>query len=246
MLKTFSIDSDNLVVATARLERIGKRELPNAARATLNRTAMHVKQVSMPNEAKEEFVQRKPSFWKAASKVEFARGAGIEQMRSTVGFVPPPNDTGRAVEDMDQQEHGGKIGGRTFIPLKAARTSKNWHKNVKRELRMKALNEMFDSRNSNLKGKNDKENFTLSGIYAGKGGLVLGDRKNARGNKTVFLIRKILRKKGNTVVVSDPVYSMRKNRKVQVEGTHFMRDASLKAAEKMESIFLEEAAKRIK
>lgn len=237
------IDSSAVVAYTNYLEKLSNSAIPNTVRNTLSKAAFDVKGKTMPVTAKKNFVQRKPTFFKSASTVDPAKGKDIKTMQSQVGFKAVPKDKGRAVEDLEQQEHSGRIGGRTFIPLKAARTGKSWHRNVKLNLRIAALNNLIDSENA--KGKTDKEKFIKSAIHAGKGKLVLGNRVNSRGNKQVFLINSIKRIGADTKINSTPVYSMKKGRKVTVKASPFMKQASILTQGKMDKIFIDEAVTQI-
>jgi hypothetical protein len=104
---------------------------------------------------------------------------------------------------------------------------------------------MFNSKSSRLHGvKNNKEAFTLSAIFAGKGGVVIGtDKKN--GARKALAINSVKRVGRNTVVKSTAIYNVKANRKVQVKNTNFMRKASTQSATKIEQYYIEEANKQI-
>jgi hypothetical protein len=220
-----------------------KSALPNAVRNTLSKGALDVKQQTMPKSAKGAFVQRKPQFFKVASTVVFAKGANISQMKSAAGFRQLPNDKGRAVDDLKQQEFGGKIGGRDYVALKGARSAKSWHKSVKKDMRIAALKNMIDSDKS--RGKNDKQKFVKAAIHAGAKGIVRGNIKNSNGARTIYLINKIMRNGKNTVIGKTAIYSEKDNRDVKPKATHFMGKAGTESSKKLESIFINEAVKEI-
>jgi len=221
---------------TRDLERLSKSALPNAVRSTLNSIAFDVKKTTMPNSAKKNFVQRKPSFFKAKSRVEMASGSNISTMNSKVGFTG--ND--QAVEDLEQQEGGGKIKGRSFIPVKSARVGNSNNKSIRANARLKAIKNVVDSKNA--KGKNDKEKFVKSVYFAGKGGYVLSNFKN-RG----YLWRvNSLNKTESKAFKLTLLYTFKKGRDVTVSKTGFMQSASLESAEKMEQIFAKEASRQFK
>lgn len=238
-----NINSSEVVTYTARLERMRKSALPNAIRNTLSKAALDVKQNTMPKSAKRTFIQRKPQFFKAASTVVFAKGSDISQMKSAAGFKQMPNDKGRAVDDLKQQEFGGKIGGRDYVALKGARSAKSWHKGVRKDLRISALDRMIDS--DKASGKNDKQKFVKSAIHAGKGGLVRGNIKNSSGARTIYLVNKVMRKGKNTVIGKTAVYSEKNNRQVKPPATHFMGKAAEQSSKRVEQIFINEAAKQL-
>jgi len=227
------------------LQAISKTAMPRVVRNTLNAAAFDLKKTTMPKQASTEFVQRRPQFFKVASSVKPAQGMVISGMKSETGFRQIAGDTGRAVDDLKEQEYGGKIGGRTFIALSQARASQSWHRSVKKNLRMAALENLIDSAD-NVKGRNDEEKFTLSAIHAGRGKLVLGNKKNKRGNRQVFLIKSTKRVGKDTKVNAIPVYSMKKGRSVKVDKTGFMEKATMQTGNKLQMLFELEAQKRIK
>ena len=211
------INSAALTDHVAQLEFIGRSALPVVARQTLNKAAYNVKTESMPDAAK-VFTSRKGNFFKANSKVEAATGFDVNSMRATIGFVPKPADTSHAVEDLEQQERGGDIDNRSFIPLKEARTSSAWNRMVKSKNRLSRIKkEIFNAKSTNLHGaKNDKEAFTISAIYAGKGGYVLGTEVNSKGNRLLYYINSVKRlDTGKTVVNSTAIYAVKAKRKVK-------------------------------
>jgi len=256
-----NINADAVVVHTAKLETMHRSALPVAVRQALNNAAFDVKQNTMPKES-DVFVHRSPTFFKATSRVEAAKGFDINTMRAVVGFLPPggAKESGGATKDLEQQEYGGTIGHRAFIPLAKARTGSSYQRRVKSDLRLAAIQkEIIDSRNSNLHGvKNDKERFLLTAISVGKGGFVIGTGKNAKGNRMLYRINSVHRLKnsstakdgkkyesGNTVVNSTAIYSVKSKREVKPKATHFMQKASNKSANKLDNYFIAAAKKQI-
>jgi hypothetical protein len=85
----------------------------------LNKAAFDVKQNTMLKSAEASFVKRQPNFFKANSRVEMASGWDLDKMQATVGFNSSGLKGGsnnHAVEDLEQQERGGTIKSRSFIP----------------------------------------------------------------------------------------------------------------------------------
>lgn len=239
-----NINSDAVVKHTARLERMGKTQLPVAVRSALNSAAFNVKKNTMPAQAKASFIQRKPTFFQANSKVTPAKGLAVKNMQAIVGFVPK-SGTDKSVDDLEQQEHGGDIMGRSFIPLATARTGGSWNKNVKSNLRISDVKKKIVDA-SDAKGGNDKEKFIKSALHAGKGGFVIGTGTNSEGNRTLFHIRSIKRIGKSTVIKSIAVFSVKGGRKVNPGATHFMELASRKSATRMEEYFITAAKKMIR
>jgi hypothetical protein len=76
--------------------------------------------------ADKHFEKRSPNFFRANSKVEKATGWDVKSMRATVGFVSHNlKYNNEAVRELEQQEHGGSIDHRTFVPLDDARKGGN-------------------------------------------------------------------------------------------------------------------------
>lgn len=242
-ISTININTSAVVRHTARLEKLHRSALPVAVRQTLSKAAFDVKMRTMPAQADKNFEKREPNFFKANSKVTPAKGFDMKSMVATVGFIPLKG-TNKAVDDLKQQEDGGNIGGRTFIALRDARVSGSWRKKPRARMRLADIdNKIIDSKKG--KGKNSRERFTRSALHAGKGGFVLGEKKTSGGSRILFEIRSVVRKKGNTVVKSKPIYAVKSGRVVKPAATHFMRKASLQSAKGMEIMYIAEANKQI-
>jgi hypothetical protein len=238
-----NINTDAAVVFTNKLERMRRSALPNAVRETLSRVALEVKKKTMPAQAKKSFVNRSPNFFKANSRVEFARGYNIAAMKSTVGFVEQnlKGENNFAVKDLEQQEHGGTIKGRSFVPMKKARISNSDTRLVRKMNRLTNIKKLVNSRNA--KGVNWGQRMIKSSVYAKVGGYVLDWRKGTSG--TLFRIDALNRKGNNTRVKWTPLYSVKKNGAAKVKSTHFMQRASLLSAQEIDNIYILEAKKQI-
>lgn len=234
-----NINTDAAVRFTARLERLNRSALPVAVRNTLNKAAFDVKKNTMPERAARTFINRSPNFFKANSKVVPATGFAISSMKSKVGFIPK-SGTDKSVDDLEQQEHGGSIGGRSLIPLKQARAGGSWNKRVRANLRIdKIKGHIVDPDEAGAKNNRNKgQAFVKSAVHAGKGGLIFS-------GKTVMQIKSLKRIKGNTMVKATPIYSVKKGRQVRPKATAFMKKSSMESAKKMEQDFINEAKKQI-
>jgi len=85
----------------------------------------------------------------------------------------------------------------------------------------------------------------LSAVFAGKGGFVIGNKRTSGGSRILFQIRSIVRKKGDTVIKSVPVFAVKRNRQVNPAATHFMQRSSLKSAGGMNDNFVMNAKKQL-
>lgn len=238
-----NINTNAVVRYADTLERLSRSALPIAVRQTLNSAAFDVKQKTMPDSADNAFIRRQPNFFKANSKVTPANGFNIHSMKAIVGFIPL-SGTNKAIDDLEQQEKGGDISGRSLIPLKGSRVAHSWKKNVRKGWKISDIgNRISDSKKS--AGRNNPERYIRSAIHAGKGGFVIGTKKTAGGNRILFAIRSIIRRNNNTIVKSVPIYAVKRNRKVNPPATHFMQRASTKSAGSMEKNFIKHAQKQI-
>jgi hypothetical protein len=238
-----NINSEALVVQVNRLEEISRSAAPVAVRGTLNSAAYDVKGRTMPAAAN-IFVHRRPTFFKATSKVQQATGFDINTMEAIVGFVPPSSDKAHAVEDLAAQESGGSIGNRAFIAMPGARVTKSWLRNVKTDMRMGAMKSKIVNA-ENAPGHNDKEQYIQSALHVGRGGFVIGNIVNSKGNKMVMRINSIVKKNGRTFVNATAVYSVKAKRRVHPKATHFMEQASLQSGERMEVFFGEQFKRQL-
>lgn len=230
----FNVNTHEVVALTNRLEKMGKTSFPNAVRSTLNSAAFDVKQKTMPAEA-DIFIKRKPNFFKFFSRVEKASGNNIHSMESKVGF----SGESQAVDDLQQQERGGKISGRAFIPIATARVSNSTTKPLRSNAILKKI-KMVDA--AKARGKNDREKFIKSVLYAGVGGHVLATYKD---KQIVWRVNSLNRNAEGGFKLT-ALYSYEKGRKVTVSATHFMDRASEKTMMKMDSMYMEAAERQFK
>jgi hypothetical protein len=239
----FDINSRAAVVLTNKLEKLRKSALPTAIRNTLNSAAFDVKQRTMPVTASKHFVNRKPNFFKANSKVFMAQGNDVNTLRAVVGFVPMKAEYNNfAVRELEQQEHSGVIPKRSFIPNDQSRSGSSLSGQVLPSNRLNVLKNIVDSTKSS--GRNRREKFIKAAIYAGKKGLVLG---NLGTTQTLFRIKNIKRdSNGKTIIVKTPLYSFKKGRNVRIrKATHFMREASYVTMKRINGFYTREAQRQI-
>ncbi len=241
-----NINTDAVVVYTNKLEQLHKSALPLAIRGALNDTAFKMKKDTMPKVAKSMFEERTPNFFKANSRVEAAAGFNINSMVASVGFVSSGlhnKSTNYAVKDLEQQEHGGTIGGRSFKPLPGARIggSGNVRANVRVAKLLKAGN-VVDSRYSKQIGRganNKMQEFIKASLHAGVGGYVLGGR-------LLWKVTQIKRgANGNTVFKKQKLFSFKKGGTAKVLATGFVKKAALEVQKEMEFFYILQATKQI-
>lgn len=231
-----NVNTDAAVIFTNKLERMSKTALPKAVRSALNSAAFDVKQNTMPKNAKRKFINRQANFFKANSRVEMAKGSDIHSMKATVGFVSKglKGDHNFAVEDLEGQEHGGRLKGKSFIPTRAARGG-NEKKNVKPVNRISRIKNIVSVKNAI--GVNYGQKFIKSVIHAGKGGHVLAENK---GKQILWRVNSLKRLKSGAFKLT-ALYTFKRKRSVSVKQTNFMRTASLVSAKGMENHFIKAA-----
>lgn len=251
-----NIDTSKVVQFADKLESMSKTALPRVVKETLSKTALHVKQKTMPKSADREFVNRKKNFFIANSSVEFARMGRIKDIKSTVGFIEGKlkGDNNFAVKDLEQQEYGGKIKGRKFIPMDSARSGGNRARLVKRaipsvkELNGKVINASRKTQ-SGVRIKSKKQRFIRAAFAAkklhGNNAFVLGNVK--QGRQTLSRIDEISTdiKSRKLKIKRTAVYSYKKSGTKPVTSTGFMRRASHESGLNINDIFIEEATKQL-
>lgn len=233
----FEVDMSSVMAYAEKLSTLHRSAFPNAVRSTLNGAAFDVKKRSLPLTAKHAFVNRTPNFFKANSTVNQARGWNVPMMEATVGMFENKlqnKSNNYAVQDLEQQEHGGRIDKKAFIAMRTARKGKSTDKNVRKGNRLSQINNLVNAKDA--KGKTENQRFIKSVIFAGVGGVVLSEKG------IVFRVDKITRKNSSQPKFKlTPLYSYEQGRTVNVKATHFMEKAAKRSAKLMPRIFKKEA-----
>lgn len=232
-----NINTDAVVSFTNTLEQMHKSALPSAIRGALNKAVFDVKKNTLQKSADASFEKRQPNFFKANSKFENAKGFNVSTMKATVGMTENGLKGGNnyAVKDLEQQESGGVIKKKSFIPLAAARIGRSNSKNVRANARLSQINKIIESKNS--PGKSARSRFVHAILAAGVGGYVLSGSRLFRVNS--------LKKTNGKFMDKTALYDFKKGRSVRVSPTGFMKKASLQSAEKIEGFFVDEARRQI-
>lgn len=237
------INTHNVLAFTNQLKNLHRSGLPSAVRGTLNRAVYDFKTKTMPSTANDVFEQRQKNFFTANSKFENARGFDISSMKSTVGFYSNnlKGDNNYSVRDLEEQEHGGVINKRSFIPLPDARVSKSNSRNVRPNARLSAIKKIITG--NDAKGSNWAQRAIKSAVFAGSDGMVLIVGKK---NSVLWKINSLRRgKNGNMIFKKTKLYSFSKNRSVKVHATHFAQISATKTAQKMDEFYIIEAKRQI-
>ncbi|MGB0881433.1 MAG: hypothetical protein ACPGSO_00660 [Vicingaceae bacterium] len=223
--KVLDINSDAVVKFTNTLERIRISRVPAAIRGALNQTAFDVKTKTLLTQTKKDFIERRKNFFKAKSKVQLAKGKNIKSMKSIVGFID--GNTNPAVENLEQQEYGGKIGGRSFIPMNTSRVSSNYKRNVRKANRI-------GGNRLPVKKIGNKKSFKRQVYKEGVGKAILY-------RNTVFRIKSISKKN----IKLTALYSHKEGRSVKVKPTGFMRRASNTSGRKIDDFYIKQIKRQL-
>lgn len=237
----FNINADAVVVFTNKLEKLPKTALPNAVRGTLNSLAFDVKKDTMLKQSK-RFVNREKNFFKANSRVEMARGNSVDSLQSKVGFLATgKTKNNKAVEELEQQEHGGKIKNRSLIPLKTSRVSKSGKRKVAPRNRLGRINIRNVVKTSDVSGPNEASRFRKTILAVGKGGIF---QSTWKGRNIVWRVNSLSRSSNGQYKLT-ALYSYKKGRIANIKkATHFMEKATKKTMQKADKIFIKEAERQ--
>ena len=232
----FNINMDAAVVMTNKLEKLHRSALPVAVRETLNSAAFDVKQRSLLQTTSKTFEQRKKTFFKAKSRVVKAKGFNVKTMHSTIGFID--GDKNQAVDDLEKQERGGHIKGRSFVPLKGARKGNSNKGLVEAKFRTTKFKNVI--RAGKQKGGSKGARFIKAAMKAGKGGNVIGQ------NGILFRVTKMNKSAKKFKFKAKPIYDFRKGRAAKIKSTHFMKRSQSQSARLIPRFFNIEGKKQIK
>jgi hypothetical protein len=233
-----------------KLKSLHKSAYPTVVRNTLTSGAMTTKTKTLDREAKQTFERREKNFFKANSKFIPAKGWNIDKMQSIVGMYENKlsnKSTNYAVKDLEKQEQGGKIGGRSLIPMKQARIGGKGKTKAKERIQNIKKKKLIMVNESD--GRTRKQQFVRASIMSvTKGdGLVLG-HKTSSGNRILYRVD-FLRtgvKNRNFQLKYTKLYNFRKNRKVDVDKTNFMQKSAERGSKAMPHTFRKEAERQFK
>jgi len=233
----FLINTDSVKKYSKKLDSLNRSALPVAIRESLNDCAKDMKMNTLMKESKDSFINREHNFFKANSSYDRATGFSVNQMKAVIGMVDDrlKGSNNYSVKDLEQQESGGRIKKKAFIPMKSARKSGS-NSLVRPNARLQKIKTIVDV--SKQDGTNKGVQFELAVFKAGKGGFVLA-------NKTLFKVNSVFREKGDTRFKLTPLYSFKAKRSVKVSAHNFVKRAGNDSREKIEQFFQIRAEKEI-
>ncbi len=241
-----NINTDAAVVFTNKLEKLHKYDLPVVINRTLNDAAFDVKKNTLLKTAESTFKTRSKSFFKATSHVEMSKGFDISKMKATVGFRG--GEKNQAVRDLEKQEEGGNIGGRSFIPIDSARVGGKDLGLVKKQNRYSTIDKkrIIDARKVVANSK--KQRFIKAVFIASKvDGFVLGNHVGKKGFRTLSKINSLSSnvKSKKLEIKRTALFSVKGKNTVKIDSTNFMKRASHESGLKIENFFIANAKKRM-
>lgn len=247
-MSRLNINTDAVIGFVNKLEKLSKTTLPRVVKETLNTAALDLKQNTMPKQSAKAFVNRQPNFFKANSNIDFAKNSSnINSLRATVGFISSKlvGSNNYAVKDLEQQENGGTITNKAFIPTNQARKGNNNRGMVKANAQLAKMKQGIVNA-SKSKGKNDGQRFGNAVRFAGKGGFVMSKvlRGKYAGKKMIWRVNSLNKTKTRAFKLT-ALYEVEGKRNVKVIPTGFMKKASIQSGDKLSFIFIKEAQKRI-
>ena len=231
MPATFDINQNELIKFTKKLGKIHKSAIPVAVRKTLNDVAFEAKKV-VPKTFDDRFIVRKKTFIKAHTGVKKSKNTfDLKKMVTQIGVIKGKSKAG---DNLEQQELGGTIKDRDFIPLTSARIGKSEKKLVSKRAYL-----------TNIRGKSAQTahqniDFRKAAIKAGRKGSVIF-------NNLLIRIDAIVKTGRNKLFIkTTALYDFKNNRSVSIKKTPFIAPAAKKASKKIPILFKNNAEKRIK
>lgn len=228
--------NNNLIKYSFKLDQVHKAALPNAIRFTLNDAAKDVKFNTLLKHAKKQFDVKKPSFFRAFSRFQQAKGFKISQMFSVAGMVKGPNSKSKASTEIGQQQIAGVLYNKSFLAAKNQRTSKGLVKKSYKTVR-------------NIKPISTKKglNFFADAQRAKESKRPLLIRKNNKG--VLVKVNRIRKgsKKRKAFVFTTPIASYKRERRIDLRTKRpFLNDAAIESGKKINSFYIKNAEKQIK
>lgn len=234
-MANLDVNNDELIKYTAKLEKLHRSAFPSAVRNTLNDAAFKHKQL-IPKIAKQKFITRNPSFFKAFTTVNKAQGFNINTMVATSGINSSKGS--RVADGVEKQEKGGTIRGRKLIAHNDARTSRSKAKRVSKRNLLNKVNfhdatPAFRAHRGTRKSKfvaaimsTAKSGKTHMMLKTGSKGIVYqvtGISQNRNSKKVKFKIKKL--------------YSVRNTKNTTVKGVNFMQISANLAQKKIPEFY---------
>jgi len=255
MRGTLNVNTDELVVLTNKLEKMHKSDLPLAIRKSLTDTAWDMKKDTLQKSAS-RFRDRHPgNIYRTFTRVKKAEGFNVRNMEAVMGFKPLPRSD--FAENQEEQNRGGTIDERTFIPMAEARGGNGQVKKKYRLSQLASKNIIDSKKVTSRKGRGGskvnvkgKQKFIVAAIAAkkqsGNDAYVISQFENG-GRRTLYHVKKAKPQRGGGVDLKlTPIYNVKGKRKVSVKKTGYITEAAMNAEKLMPRNFQKAAEHRIK
>lgn len=246
----FDVNTKAVIKYSKKLDLINERALPRSVRNTLNSLAFDTKRRTLIQESEKTFTNRNKTFFKRFSRVQTVQSSKINTMEAKVGMV----DTARsgqseqAGRNMTQQQIGGRIGGRTLVPLDTARVGNSNKKNVRPINRISRLNNVLDT--GVTKGSKHRQRFIRTAVFAVQRFGTSAVIKHTAMNGKTYLYR--VSRGGNDIQTSQfnlkvtPLYSVKRGRNVSITSpVPFTFIAAKRSQKRANMIFIQNAKRQI-
>lgn len=235
------VDTKSFVRLASDLKEVHRAALPNAVRFTLNDMAFDVKKIQLlPALTKSELIVRNPSFFKKYSGIDKATGWDINKMFSEVGMIPS-GDASKAVERLKQQDIGGTLKDRNFVPDPKARTGnkkggKVRQQNYLSKLKLMGHIQMGDKQGliravtaSKIESGGSGKGFVV--IYGSILFEIIGFKRLPKQNTIKLHLKKL--------------YTYKKDREIHLKPHHFMQKSAMETGKKLQELFSINAEKQL-
>lgn len=239
---SFNVNTDSVIILTAKLERMRKSAFPSAIRSTLNDSAFIMKKENILDSAKKNMVVRNPTFFRKFTGVKRATGFDVNKMQSEVGFKntdPNPIKGKKAIEGMEHNEVGGtdKDGGMYLGKTRGARGL------VKRNYRFDQSKITRSYRYSNIKTRKEGNKSFMSRAYASLNDkkLVFAEAKD--GFRYLVRVKSIKRgtKNSKADIKLDFLMRHRSKKPAKAKATHFVKEGALKTQKSIDDFYVKNA-----
>jgi hypothetical protein len=237
-----TVDTKEIVKLTAQLTSVHRAAFPNTVRFTLSDLAFDVKKNTLlPALSQSEMIIRSPQFFKRYSGARKAIGWDINAMQSQVGMMPSGGVT-KAVTRLKQQEEGGTLPDRSFIPDIKVRTGANQRGRVRRSGYMNRLSLVGHISRGNKPGLIRTVTGTrISGGGSGKGNVIIY-------GSVLYEIQgfKRIRQSDTIKLHLKKLYAYRKDREIHLKPQRFMQRSALQSGQKLQELLNRNAERQLK
>ena len=236
----FNVNTDATIILTAKLERLNKIAFPAAVRSTLSDGAFYMKKEGIYLSAKKNLTVRTKTVYKKFTGVEKAKfNRNIEQMKSTVGFIPKDGEKGGKVpQGMEANEIGGRDSD-GWMYLKKTRVSGSEKRLVRNKSRFKKSNILNTRRAKNIATKKSLNFVQLAfESFEQKKAFYFNTKK---GKILAQVTSYVEDSSGSPSIKLDFLMRRRKDFNAKAKATHFVKEAALSTQKLMEDFYAKNA-----